>query len=427
MRGSTADLNDCFRVPDALMPLDRALEIIEERVSPVVGRETVPLERARGRVLAESPVARLDHPAFDNAAMDGYAVRYVDLKADAPVELPVVARVAAGHPLDRPVPSGAAVRIFTGAPLPDGLDTVVMQEDCSVRADGAEEFVTLPPGIEAGNFVRRRGEDFSAGRTVLHSGRRLRPQDVAMAAAAGTRMLEVCTRLRVGVFSTGDEIVEPGETPGPGQIFGSNRFGMMAALEALGVAVTDLGHLPDRRDVMIEALGEAARAHDLLITSGGVSVGGEDHVLAAVRAQGDIHTWRLALKPGKPTALGTVGQAVFVGLPGYPVSSLVTFMMVARPVILRLSGAVDEPLFPPFYRVRAGFTFEKKHSRRQFLRVSVERGEEGPVAVLFRSQEPHVLSSLIESEGLVDVPADCTRIEEGELVRFIPYCGILPV
>lgn len=417
------DLNDCFKAPDDLLRLDDALAMLERRLFPVVATETVGLTAALGRVLAEPVHARTGNPRFDNAAMDGFCVRSADLNATAPTTLPITGRHAAGQAPGEPLETGTAARIFTGAPLPSGADAVVMQEDCTVDGDR----VTIPPGIAAGNFVRKVGEDFAEGSVVLEPGRRLRPQDVAMAAAAGVPQLTVYRRLKVGVFGTGDELVEPGNPLGPAQIYGSNRYGLLAALATLGVEANDLGHLPDRRDATEAALKAAGETQDLIVTSGGVSVGGEDHVVAAVRALGQVHVWRMAVKPGKPTTLGTVGTAAFVGLPGYPVSTLATFMVVARPVVLRLSGATAEPLFPEAYPLPADFTFVKKHKRRQFVRASLDRSGGSPVVRLFPSQEPHVLSSLVQSDGLVDLCEECTGVLPGDMVSFIPYAHILPV
>lgn len=417
------DLNDCFKAPDDLLRLDDALAMLECRLFPVVATETVGLTQALGRVLAEPVRAGTSNPRFDNAAMDGFCVRAADLAPDAPTTLPVVGRHAAGQAPGIPLVAGTAARIFTGAPLPPGADAVVMQEDCRIDGDR----VTIPPGIGAGNFVRRVGEDFAEGAVVLEPGRRLRPQDVAMAAATGAARLTVFQRLKAGVFGTGDEIVEPGLPLGPAQIYGCNRYGLLAALTTLGVEVTDLGHLPDRRDATEAALAEAGRSQHLIVTSGGVSVGGEDHVVAAVRALGQVHVWRMAVKPGKPTTLGTVGQAAFVGLPGYPVSTLATFMMVARPVVLRLSGATAEPLFPEAYPLPAAFSFVKKHRRRQFVRARLDRSGGAPVVHLYPTQEPHVLSSLVGTDGLVDLREDCTGVAPGDSVSFIPYSNILPV
>jgi molybdopterin molybdotransferase len=302
--------------------------------------------------------------------------------------------------------------------MPTGLDTVAMQEDC--RLDG--NTVHVPGQMQPGDWVWPAGQDFFAGTVVLRHGRRLRAQDVAMAASVGRSSLPVYRRLRVGVFSTGDELVEPGRPLGEGQVFGCNRQGILALVRGLGCETEDLGNIPDRLDLSKQRLSAASERCDLLITSGGVSVGGEDHVRDAVQSLGAIHLWRMAIKPGKPTAFGHVGKSVFVGLPGYPVSSLVTFMMIARPVILRLGGAVAEPMHPWRFPVKAAFSFDKNHPRRQFIRVSLRSGADGrPEALLYRSQEPNVLSSLVESDGLVDLREDLRSVAPGDLVDFIPY------
>jgi molybdopterin molybdotransferase len=332
--------------------------------------------------------------------------------------LKVTARVAAGHAFMGELGPGEAAHIFTGAVMPSGLDTVAMQEDCRLDSD----LLQLPAGLRQGDYVRQRGDDFAAGTTVLSRGRRLRPQDVAMAAAVGRAHLSVHARLKVGVFSTGDEVVEPGQSLPEGAIYGCNRQAIAALCAGMGCVVQDLGNIPDRLDQTITRLEAAAGRCDLLITTGGVSVGGEDHVRAAVEHLGAIHLWRLAVKPGKPTALGHVRNVPFVGLPGYPVSAIVTFMMIARPVILRLAGAVAETLRPQRYPVRAAFSFDKDHPRRQFVRVSLRAGEDGkPEALLYRSQEPNVLSSLVNSDGLVDLYETLRQVRPGDQVDFIPY------
>ncbi|MGC2856038.1 gephyrin-like molybdotransferase Glp [Novispirillum sp. DQ9] len=412
------DLNDCFKAPDSLIRLDEVLGLLDARLTPVVGTETVPLAEAAGRVLAEDVVADNTVPPFPSAAMDGFAFRAADLAGSGETALRITARIAAGHPHKGAFGPGEAARIFTGAPVPADLDTVVMEED--VRVDGATVF--LPEGLTRGTFVRPAGEDFFTGATVLTAGRRLRPQDVAMAGAAGRGELTVFRRLRVAVFATGDELVEPGRRLPEGAVYCSNRFGLVAAARALGCEVEDLGTLPDRVGDVRDALDAASRSHDLLITSGGVSIGGEDHVRAVVESLGAVHLWRMAIKPGKPTALGSVGPAAFVGLPGYPVSSMVIFMIVARPVILRLSGATAEPLLPPRLKVRAGFSFTKKHKRRQFLRAALRVAEDGqPEVVGWPSQEPSVLSSLVGTDGLIDFAEDATAIAPGDMVDFLLY------
>jgi len=418
----SASLNDCFVAPDKLISLDQALAHLAERIVPVTGIEELPLALCPGRILARDVVAQVTVPPFANAAMDGFAFRHGDGAAGP---LRVVERIAAGHPSAHRFGPGEAARIFTGAPMPQGLDTVAMQEDCTTATNDGAEHVTLPQGLAPGANVHFAGNDYSAGQTVVRAGRRLRPQDVGMAASAGHPRLAVHRRLKVAVFSTGDEVTEPGEALRPGAIYSSNRHALMALAGRLGCAVEDLGNLPDNLDVTARALKDASERVDLLVTTGGVSVGGEDHVRAAVERNGAIHLWRMLVKPGKPTALGNVGKAAFVGLPGYPVSCQVMFMMFARPVILRLAGAVAEPIAPTRFRVPSASSFGKNTARREFVRARLEAGPGGTFhARLFKKQDSSVLSSLVESDGLVDLREETKRIEPGEMVDFIPYSAL---
>jgi molybdopterin molybdotransferase len=417
-----ASLNDCFAAPDKLISLDRALAFLTERVAPVTGTETVPLAQCAGRILARDVVAKVTAPPFANAAMDGFAFRHEDARGGP---LKVVDRIAAGHPSTHRFGPGEAARIFTGAPMPDGLDTVAMQEDCTTASRDGAEHVTLPHELKAGANIHPAGNDYSAGQVVVRAGRRLRPQDVGMAASAGHPNLLVHQRLKVAVFSTGDEVVEPGEKLSPGSIYSSNRHALMALAAGLGCAIEDIGNLPDDLDRTASALKDASDRADLLITTGGVSVGGEDHVRAAVERYGAIHLWRMLIKPGKPTALGHVGKAAFVGLPGYPVSCQVMFMIFARPVILRLAGAVAEPSSPVRFRVASASSYAKGTARREFVRARLTPGADGALrAELYRKQDSSVLSSLVESDGLVDLREDTKRIEPGEMVDFIPFAAL---
>ncbi len=417
--------NDCFAVGNRLMSLGEAFSLIAEQVEPVTATETVPLRRCLGRVLAEDVLSPIAQPSFRNAAMDGFAVHHEDLGTGEPIRLPVIGRIAAGHPLAASLPQGGAVEIFTGAPLPEGFDTVAMVEDCRVEEREGRSWVVLPPGLKPGNFVRPVGEDFRKGAIVLTAGRRLRPQDVAMAAAVGKTSLLVRQPLKVGVISTGDEVVEPGNPLAEGQIYGSNRYGQMALLDAMGFAVTDLGHLPDDLSATLTAFAEAARSQHAIVTSGGVSVGGEDHVKAAVEKLGRLHLWRLALKPGKPVALGQIGDAAFIGLPGYPVSAMVTLMVAGRAALLRLAGATAEPALPEPAIVPAGFTARQNHKRRQFLRGSLQRVDGRQVAVPFPTQQSSVLSSLVQTAGLIDLHPDVPEVAMGDLVPFYPYESLM--
>jgi molybdopterin molybdotransferase len=303
--------------------------------------------------------------------------------------------------------------------MPAGLDTVAMQEDCREQA-GA---VAIPRGLKPGANRRRAGEDVKQGATLLAAGHRLRPQDVGLVASIGRRAAVVFRPLRAAVFSTGDEVYEPGTPAGPGGIYDANRFVAIALLEGLGCAVTDLGILKDDRRAIQARLAEAAHAHDLLLTSGGVSVGEEDHVKAAVEALGSLHLWRLAIKPGRPIALGQIGRVPFVGLPGNPVAAMVTFLRFARPLILRLAGATD--VAPNFFRVRADFAHKKKKNRREFLRARLRTGGDGsPIATKFERQGAGILSSLVASDGLVELPEELTDLAVGDMVDFLPFAEV---
>lgn len=415
--------DDCFAHGGALLRLDAAIALLVERTDTVVGTEGVSLGDAAGRVLAEDLVAGVDVPPKDNSAVDGYAVRFEDLHPDADTLLPVAGRAAAGHPLATPAGRGTAVRIFTGAVMPDGPDTVMMQEDCVEETGPDGPMVRIRPGIDRGANRRRRGEDVTAGTAVLSRGQRLRPQDVGLAASVGAERLSVYGRVRVALFSTGDELSDPGAVPAAGGIYDSNRHTLRSLLLAAGCTVTDLGILPDDASVIQEALESAADEHDLIVTSGGMSVGEEDHVAAAVEALGALHFWKLAIKPGRPVALGQVGRVPFVGLPGNPVAVMVTFLHIARPLIQRLGGAALTP--PRLYPVVAGFAHKKKLDRREWVRAQLVAAPDGGwIARKFPRQGAGILSSMVAADGLVELPEDLTYLEEGERVPFLPFSEV---
>ena len=412
--------DDCFAHGGPLMRVAAALELLAERTQAVTAPETRPLAACLDRVLAEPLVAPFDVPPHDNSAVDGYAVFFDDLNAESETRLPIGARVAAGHALDRPGKRGEAIRIFTGAAMPEGPDTVMMQEDCR-EEDGS---VVIAPGIKQGSNRRKRGEDFKTGDLLVPQGRRLRPQDLGQAAACGLTELSVYGPLRVALFSTGDELRQPGEPLEAGAIYDSNRAVLSGLLTGLGCAVTDLGILRDKAAGIEAALAEAAAAHDLVITSGGVSVGEEDHVKQAVETLGNLHVWRLAIKPGRPIALGQIARVPFVGLPGNPVAVMVTFLTIVRPLILRLMGA--EMLPARRFLVRSDFTHKKKAERREWVRASlVALPDGGFAAQKFSRQGAGILSSLVESDGLVELPEDMTLLEPGALVDFLPFSEVL--
>ncbi|KQV48462.1 molybdenum cofactor biosynthesis protein MoaA [Pelomonas sp. Root1217] len=393
-----------------LIPLDEALAALLAQVQPLAGRETLATSAAVGRVLAADLISPVDVPPADNSAMDGYALRV----ADAGQLLPVTQRIPAGS-VPAPLPPGEAARIFTGAHVPPGADTVVMQEFTELVGDK----VSMTQPITAGANVRLRGEDVRAGAVLLPAGTRLDAVSVGLAATAGAAELTVTRRPRVALFSTGDELVMPGEPLPPGAIYNSNRFTLRALLESLGCEVIDLGIVPDRLDATRAALREAASQADVILTSGGVSVGEEDHLRPAVQAEGQLDLWAIAIKPGKPFAYGRVGAAHFIGLPGNPVSSLVTFLVLVRPFLLKLQGAAR--LTPRGYRLAAGFDWPKPDKRREFLRVRLD--EEGGLA-MFSNQSSGVLTSAFWADGLLDNPAG-QAFKAGDAVRFIPFAELL--
>jgi len=410
--------DDCFALGGALLTVAAALGEIEARIAPVVETETVPLQAAAGRILARDIIAGMNLPPHDNSAVDGYAVVHADLTADRDTLMPVTGRAAAGHPLDRPMRRSEAIRIFTGAWMPEGADTVIMQEDCAFEAGR----VLIRPGIRPGANRRHAGEDVAAGEVALPAGRQLRAPDLGLGAALGYRELCVFRPLRVALLSTGDEIRDPGAPLVQGTVYDANRFMLAALLAGLGCAVTDFGIRPDREAVLIDALAAASAKHDLIVTSGGVSTGEEDHVKLAVERLGTVHFWRLAIKPGRPVALGQVGGVPLIGLPGNPVAALVTFFVLARPLIAKLAGAsVSEPrLFP----VRAGFGYRKKPGRREYLRASLARADGAAVAVKYPKDGAGILSSIVRSDGLVILDETVSELTVGTMVDFLPFSEV---
>jgi molybdopterin molybdotransferase len=399
--------DDCFAFSGPLLPVAEVERIIAERVTPVAEVETVALAAAGGRVIARDVTAPIDLPPFDNSAVDGYAVRHGDLGASAETRLAVTERVTAGRAAAHALAPGHAVRIFTGAPMPAGADTVFMQED--VRTDGAD--VVVPPGLKRGANRRLAGEDVRAGSVVLPAGRRLAAQDVALAAAVGLTNLDVRRRVRVAVLSTGDEIVEPG-TPRPGAaLFDANRYLLAGLIERLGAAPTDLGIIPDDPQALARAIAAAAADHDLVLTSGGVSTGEADHVRRAVESVGRLVFWRVAIKPGRPVAMGVIPGAsadtgaAFVGLPGNPAAVYVTFARVVRPLLLRLAGAEALALVA--------------------LPVKLTRAADGTVEAVKHAQDgAGIITSLTETDGLVELPEDATTVEPGSTVGFLSYAAL---
>jgi len=405
---------------NSLMSLNDARARLLATVTPLARTEVIDLLAADGRVLARDLISTMQMPPCDCAAMDGYALRVAGVPADGAV-LTVSQRIAAGQTAVPPLTPGSAARIFTGAPLPAGADAVVMQEDAQSLDDGARVRIAAPPRV--GQHVRSAGEDIARGATIVHQGERLLPASLALAASIGLARVEVAAPPRVALFCTGDELVMPGSVAPqdlpPGRIYDSNRYFLRALLPRLGCQVDDLGVVPDRLDATVAALDRAAQTHDLILTSGGVSVGEEDHVKPAVRQLGQLDLWRIAVKPGKPFAFGQLrradgGHCYFTGLPGNPVSGFITFLLLVRPLLLRLQGAtrLDEAAVP----LRADFDWPKPGNRREFLRV--RRNTEGGLD-LHPSQGSAALAALHWADGLVDLPAG-QPVARGDKVSYLP-------
>jgi molybdopterin molybdotransferase len=399
-----------------------ALAHLLKNASPVNEEETVPTQAALGRVLAKDIASQVDVPPLDNTSMDGYAVRSSEIKQVGTV-LRMAQRIPAGS-VGQSLETGTIARIFTGAPIPQGADAVVMQEDCIVQDQN--ELVQINSVPYAGQWIRRRGEDLTAGKLALTAGSLLRPQQLGVAASAGYAQLPVKRKVRVAAFFTGDELSLPGEPLKPGGIYNSNRDTLLGVIRSLGCEATDYGIVPDRLEATRAALRTASANHDLIITSGGVSVGEEDHIKPAVNAEGRLDLWQIAIKPGKPLAFGAVRkqqqsdqETWFIGLPGNPVSSFVTFLLFVRPFILKLQGRSD--ISSPSYLMRADFDWLKPDRRNEFLRVKINA--QGGLD-LFPNQSSGVLTSAAWGDGLLDCPAG-QGFKKGDMVRYIPFSGLL--
>jgi molybdopterin molybdotransferase len=417
--------DDCFAFSGPLMPLEEMERLIAERIAPVPETEIVPLVAARGRVLAADLIAPVDLPPFDNSAVDGYAVCHADLNMNGETALKISGRLQAGQKANA-VGKGEAVRIFTGAPMPLGADTVFMQEDVQVGGS----VVTVPRGLELGANRRLAGEDLRKGTIALAAGTVLNFAQIALAAALGLTEFKVRRRLQVAIFSTGNEIVEPGSTRSAAAIFDANRYLLAQLLGHMNAAVTDLGILPDDPDKLMAALGDAGAQHDLVVTSGGVSIGEADYVRSAVEKIGKLVFWRIALKPGRPVAMaklqgGRPGEgAAFVGLPGNPVAVFVTFIRVVRPLLLRLAGARPQPLIP--LPVRVGFAYKKKSGRCEYVRVSLKRAADGELEAVKHPQDgAGVITSLTQTDGLLELADDVVSIAPGDRAGFLPYAVLM--
>jgi molybdopterin molybdotransferase len=419
--------DDCFVLDKDRIPHDEALAILKARVHPVVSVEEVPLADAAGRFLADAIVSPRPIPAHDNAAVDGYAFAYASYDKGKGARLEIAGEASAGHPLPSPPALDQAVCIFTGAVMPEGCDTVAMQEDVVVESRAGERWAVIPPGLKQGANRRLAGEDTKAGAVLIEAGTRLRPQEVASAAATGLDRLRCHAPLNVAIASTGDEILRAGEAFVPGKVYDANAPMLEGLVRSVGAEAVDLGVLPDKAERVRAALSKASKTYDAIIISGGASQGAEDHVVRSIDALGTRHLWQIAIKPGRPMSFGQIGGSVVLGLPGNPVAVFVCFLMYVRPVLTRLAGGIwPEPMRFP---LPAAFSQSKKLGRREFWRARLIKTTKGRLrAAKFPRDGSGLISSLREADGLIEVAEDVDEVREGEMVNFIPFSelGLTP-
>lgn len=405
-------LDDCFLHDKDRLRHDDAIALLAERLNCVASVEDVALEHALGRVLAADVISPRNIPAHTNAAVDGFAIGTGGHAVSGPLSLPVAMRIAAGHPATDELATGTAARIFTGAQMPSGADSVVMQEDC----EEANSQVSIPAGVKPGMNVRHAGEDIAAGGIAAHKGNRLRPQNLAAIAATGTGRASCYRALKVALFSTGDEVIRPGAEFSEGQVYDANHFLVAGLLETVHADVTDFGILPDDEPVIRKTLLAAADSHDVILTTGGASRGEEDHIVSILTGEGRLHAWQLAVKPGRPLAFGQLGDTVFLGLPGNPVAAFICFLFYAQPMFAHLQGLNWRP--PVRFLMPAGFAIgKKKPDRREFWRGWIENGK----LQKFTRDGSGLISGLTAADGLIEISEEITSVQSGDVLPFIPF------
>jgi molybdopterin molybdotransferase len=418
-------LDDCFLHDKDRLSHTEALDLLQQRIAPIAAPETVELSSAHGRILANDVVATRNIPAFDNAAVDGYALNFTDIETDKETRMSVSMRIPAGATPENPLKSGTVARIFTGATVPEAADTIIMQEDVSVGDNGE---VTFPAGIKQGINLRPAGEDLTAGKTVVAAGERLRAPELTALASCGCNEVTCFKPLSIGLLSTGDEIIRPGTPFAAGNVYDANFFLLKSLIASTSATVTDLGIAPDTASDVERLLLAAAEKFDVIITSGGASRGEEDHVVETINRIGTLHAWQLAIKPGRPMSFGQIGDKVVLGLPGNPVAVMVCFMLYVRPLLLCLGGGNWSA--PQRYLLPAAFNIEgKKTDRREFMRGWIEKDSNGnPQAQKYPKDGSGLISSLRAADGLIELDETVSRVLPGDMVAFIPFpeLGILP-
>ncbi len=414
------NLNDCFVHDGAMLTHDEALEKLTRGLTPINETRNITLDDAVGKVLATPVLAPRNIPAHTNSAVDGYGFSYADYDPQAGKLFPVTGVMAAGSALEGAAERACAIRIYTGAPVPEGYETVVMQEDVELVSNNEGNHVKIPAGLKRGANVRLAGEDVREGATVLAPNRRLSPQDLAAIASTGAVSIECNRPLKVVIFSTGDEVIRPGTPFEHGKVYDSNAAMLRGLVAKTGALCDDLGVLPDDAALIEAALSKAALTHDILLTSGGVSVGELDFVLEALNKLGSVHLWKIAIKPGRPMSFGQIGNCLMLGLPGNPVAAFLCFLLYGQPVLTTLSGQIWQPPFR--YKVRSGFSMSKKPGRREFLRGVLAHQEDGQMLVnKYARDGSGLISSLTEADGFIELGEDVVEVKQGELVDFVPF------
>lgn len=411
-------VDDCFIHDKDRLRHAQALEILRKNMRTITGSETIALEKANGRILAADVIAPRNIPAFDNSAVDGYAFAYKDFDPTGGF-FPVMTRIAAGETSDIELPGFAAARIFTGAKMPEGADTIAMQEDCEPHEQDGGSFVAIPAGLKQGANCRRAGEDVATNEVIAKSGICLRPQDLAAIASTGTKEVQAFKPLKIGLLSSGNEILRPGETFEQGKVYDANHFMLTGLLECLNAEIKDLGVCPDKQDEVHALLKDVARDFDVIISSGGASKGEEDYFVDALGELGKCHLWQLAVKPGRPMSFGQIDNTLVFTLPGNPVAAFVCFSLYVRPSINSLGGG--EFSEPQRYQIPAGFTIKSKPDRREFLRGFIVNEDNTPIAMKFERDGSGLITGLRESSGLIEIPEETTSVKSGDLINFIPY------
>ena len=412
--------NDCFKSSKKRISLEKAVSILEKRIKCIKKTQKIKLDQALGRILSKDIVSKINVPPFNNSAVDGYAFKYSYLNKKKETTLKLSGRITAGQNFNKKIKKGEIARIFTGARVPEGADTVIMQEDCNTT----DNEIILKPGIFKGANIRKKGEDIKYGKKIIYKGSKLKAQDIALIASVGIKEIDVFEKLTVGIFTTGNELYEPGAKISNSGIYDSNRYCLKNLLETINCSVKDYGIKKDNEKLIKNTLKKISKECDLIITTGGMSVGDEDYVRKIVEENGYLNFWNIAIKPGRPVALGNIFKKPFIGLPGNPVSVMITFLKIALPTINKLSG-FSSPKEKNFI-VTTDFNFKKKSGRKEFLRVTISKNLNGQIKIKnYPKSGSGVFTSMVETDGLIELPEKLTYLKKGTKIRFVPYSEIL--